>query len=82
MAPDLVDDYVLVFLVAGMTLAVGAVLGFGMVAAALLTTPDPDDSPLRPTDYAQRMRSRAGNRGRSFYDSDWVRRGPSDGDPR
>lgn len=77
-APDLVDDYVLVFLVAGMTLLVGAGLGFGIVATAVLTQPDPDDSPLRPTDYAQRTRSRERGRPRTYYDSDWIRHGPRD----
>lgn len=77
----LLDDYILAFIVAGMTMVVGAGLGFGLVAAAMLTHPDDDDSPLRPTDYAERLRERdRGERGgrSDYYDSDWIRRGPSE----
>lgn len=77
--PDLLDDYVLAFVVGGMTLVVGAGLGFGLVAVARLTRPDDDDSPLRPTDYAQRVRERdrRENTG-GHYDSDWITRDPRD----
>ena len=75
---DLVDDYILAFIVAGMTMVVGSALGFGLVAMAMLTRPDDDDSPLRPTDYAERARQRDRNERPSYYDSDWIRRGPRD----
>ncbi len=78
-----VDEYVSVLVVSGMTLVVSAGLGFGLVAMATFTPPDDDDSPLRPTGYAERLR-----RGdpREHYDSDWIRRGRgprygSDGGP-
>lgn len=76
----LVDDYILAFIVAGMTMVVGSVLGFGLVAMAMLTRPDDDDSPLRPTNYAEqaRQRDRDRDRGPNYYDSDWIRRGPRD----
>lgn len=78
----LVDDYILAFIVAGMTMVVGSVLGFGLVAMAMLTRPDDDDSPLRPTDYAEQARQRDRQRDRdkrpNYYDSDWIRRGPRD----
>ena len=69
---DLLDDYVLAFVVGGMTMVVGAGLGFGLVATARFTRPDDDDSPLRPTDYAERLRERED--GDDYYDSDWIRR--------
>lgn len=75
---DLVDDYILAFIVVGMTMVVGSALGFGLVAMAMLTRPDDDDSPLRPTDYAERARQRDRNDRPSYYDSDWIRRGPRD----
>lgn len=70
----LVDDYILAFIVAGMTMVVGSGLGFGLVAMAVLTRPDDDDSPLRPTDYAERARDRDARP--SYYDSDWIKHGP------
>lgn len=73
---DLVDDYILAFIVAGMTMVVGSGLGFGLVAMAVLTRPDDDDSPLRPTDYAERARERDRDARPSYYDSDWIRHGP------
>lgn len=73
---DLVDDYVLAFVVGGLTMLVGAGLGFGLVAMALFTQPDDDDSPLRPTGYAERTRRRDGGRTLNYYDSDWIRHGP------
>lgn len=69
---DLVDEYVSVLVVAGMTLVVSAALGFGLVAMATFTRPDDDDSPLRPTGYAERLRR---TDPREHYDSDWIRRG-------
>ena len=74
--PDLLDDYVLAFVVGGMTMVVGAGLGFGLVATARFTRPDDDDSPLRPTDYAERLREREREDGGDYYDSDWIRRDP------
>ena len=74
--PELLDDYVLAFIVGGMTMIVGAGLGFGLVATARFTRPDDDDSPLRPTDYAQRLRERDRAEGPPHYDSDWIRRDP------
>ncbi|WP_317581470.1 hypothetical protein [Kocuria rhizophila] len=73
---DLLDDYVLAFIVGGMTMIVGAGLGFGLVATARFTRPDDDDSPLRPTDYAERLRERERPEGGDYYDSDWIRRDP------
>ena len=73
---DLLDDYVLAFIVGGMTMIVGAGLGFGLVATARFTRPDEDDSPLRPTDYADRLRERGRGTGDTHYDSDWIKRGP------
>ena len=73
---DLLDDYVLAFVVGGMTMVVGAGLGFGLVATARFTRPDDDDSPLRPTDYAERLREREREDGGDYYDSDWIRRDP------
>ncbi len=70
------DDYILAFIVAGMTMVVGSGLGFGLVAMAVLTRPDDDDSPLRPTDYAERARERDRDARPSYYDSDWIRHGP------
>ena len=75
---DLLDDYVLAFIVGGMTMIVGAGLGFGLVATSRLTRPDDDDSPLRPTDYAERLRERDRRDGRSHYDSDWIKHDPRD----
>ena len=75
---DLLDDYVLAFIVGGMTMIVGAGLGFGLVATSRLTRPDDDDSPLRPTDYAERLRDRDRRDGRNYYDSDWIRHDPRD----
>lgn len=75
---DLLDDYVLAFIVSGMTMIVGAGLGFGLVATSRLTRPDHDDSPLRPTDYAERLRDRDRRDGRNYYDSDWIRHDPRD----
>ncbi|RLY94202.1 hypothetical protein EAE32_03025 [Kocuria tytonicola] len=69
---ELLDDYILAFVVGGMTMVVGAGLGFGLVATARFTRPDDDDSPLRPTDYAERLRERED--GGDYYDSDWIRR--------
>ena len=74
--PELLDDYVLAFIVGGMTMVVGSGLGFGLVATARFTRPDHDDSPLRPTDYAQRLRERDRAEGPTHYDSDWIRRDP------
>lgn len=74
--PDLLDDYALAFVVGGLTMVVGAGLGFGLVAMALFTRPDDDDSPLRPTDYAERTRHRDRRTPRNYYDSDWIRHGP------
>lgn len=78
----LTDDYILAFIVAGMTMVVGAVLGFGLVAMAMLTRPDDDESPLRPTGYAEHARERDRQHDRAqrpnYYDSDWIRRGPRD----
>ena len=71
---DLLDDYILAFVVGGMTIVVGAGIGFGLVATARFTRPDDDDSPLRPTDYAERLRERED--GGDYYDSDWIRRDP------
>lgn len=73
---DLLDDYVLAFIVGGMTMVVGAGLGFGLVATARFTRPDDDDSPLRPTDYADRLRERERGTGDTHYDSDWIKRDP------
>lgn len=73
---DLLDDYVLAFIVGGMTMVVGAGLGFGLVATARFTRPDDDDSPLRPTDYADRLRERERGTGGTHYDSDWIKRDP------
>ena len=72
--PDLLDDYILAFVVGGMTMVVGAGLGFGLVATARLTRPDDDDSPLRPTDYAERVRCRDRHEDPGHYDSDWITR--------
>ncbi|MDO4918188.1 hypothetical protein [Kocuria sp.] len=71
---DLLDDYVLAFVVGGMTMVVGAGLGFGLVATARFTRPDEDDAPLRPTDYAERLGPRRG--GGTHYDSDWIKHDP------
>lgn len=73
---ELLDDYALAFVVGGLTMVVGAGLGFGLVAMALFTRPDDDDSPLRPTDYAERTRHRDRRTTRNYYDSDWIRHGP------
>ena len=59
-----------------MTMVVGAGLGFGLVATARFTRPDDDDSPLRPTDYADRLRERERGTGGTHYDSDWIKRDP------
>lgn len=73
---DLLDDYALAFVVGGLTMVIGAGLGFGLVAMALFTRPDDDDSPLRPTDYAEHTRQRDRHPTRNYYDSDWIRHGP------
>ena len=75
---DLLDDYILAFIVGGMTMIVGAGLGFGLVATSRLTRPDDDDSPLRPTDYAERLRDRDRRDEGNYYDSDWIRHDPRD----
>ncbi|RKQ34870.1 hypothetical protein [Kocuria tytonis] len=75
---DLLDDYVLAFIVGGMTMVVGAGLGFGLVATSRFTRPDDDDSPLRPTDYAERVGRRERRDAEGYYDSDWIRRDPRD----
>lgn len=67
-----VEEYVSVLVVSGMTLVVAAGLGFGLVAMASFTPVDDDDSPLRPTGYAERLRRPA--RGPvDHYDSEWIR---------
>jgi hypothetical protein len=70
---ELVDDYVGVLVVCGMSLMVAAGLGFGLVAMASFTLPDDDDSPLRPTGYAERLRQPDP---REHYDPEWIRRPP------
>ncbi|WHF21974.1 hypothetical protein QJS66_17650 [Kocuria rhizophila] len=52
---DLLDKLVLALVVGGMTMVVGAGLGLGLVATTR-SPADDDDSPLRPTDYADRLR--------------------------
>lgn len=71
---ELVDEYVGVLVVSGMTLVVAAGLGFGLVAMASFTRPDDDDSPLRPTGYAERLRRREDPR--DHYDPEWIHRRP------
>ncbi|MFE7630303.1 hypothetical protein [Kocuria sp. NPDC057446] len=72
----LADEYVSVLVVSGMTLVVAAALGFGLVAMASFTPADDDDSPLRPTGYAERLRRPA--RGPAdHYDSEWIHRRPA-----
>ncbi|WP_298588753.1 hypothetical protein [uncultured Kocuria sp.] len=69
----LVEEYVSVLVVSGMTLVVAAGLGFGLVAMASFTPVDDDDSPLRPTGYAERLRRPAPGLG-DHYDSEWIHR--------
>lgn len=69
----LVEEYVSVLVVSGMTLVVAAGLGFGLVAMASFTPVDDDDSPLRPTGYAERLRRPAHGPG-DHYDSEWIHR--------
>ncbi|MFI7743811.1 hypothetical protein [Kocuria rhizosphaericola] len=69
----LVDEYVSVLVVSGMTLVVAAGLGFALVAMASFTPVDDDDSPLRPTGYAEGLR-RPAREPRDHYDSDWIHR--------
>lgn len=69
----LVDEYVSVLLVSGMSLVVAAGLGFGLVAMASFTPVDDDDSPLRPTGYAEDLR-RSVPAPREHYDSEWIHR--------
>ncbi|MFF0990143.1 hypothetical protein [Kocuria nitroreducens] len=71
----LADEYVSVLVVSGMTLVVAAALGFGLVAMASFTPVDDDDSPLRPTGYAERLREPLRGPG-DHYDSEWVHRRP------
>lgn len=70
------DQYVSVLVVSGMTLVVTAGLGFGLVAMASFTPIDDDDSPLRPTGYAERLRRPAHGPG-DHYDSEWIHRRPA-----
>lgn len=70
---ELVGEYVSVLVVSGTTLVVAAALAAGLVATASLTPRDDDDSPLRPTGYAERARRRAVP---EHYDSDWIHRRP------
>ncbi|MFW3384699.1 UNVERIFIED_CONTAM: hypothetical protein RF648_01715 [Kocuria sp. CPCC 205274] len=72
----LADEYVSVLVVSGMTLVVAAGLGFGLVAMASFTPVDDDDSPLRPTGYAERLRRPARGPG-DLYDSEWIHRRPA-----
>lgn len=72
---DLVGEYVSVLVVSGMTLVVSAALGFGLVAMASLTPPDDDDSPLRPTGYAEHLRAPGGGPP-DRYDSEWIHHRP------
>lgn len=74
----LVGQYVGVLVVSGMTLVVAAALGFGLVATVSLTPPDDDDSPLRPTGYADRVR-RPGPGPLEHYDAEWIHRRPPPG---
>lgn len=69
----LADEYVGVLVVSGMTLVVAAALGFGLVAMASFTPVDDDDSPLRPTGYAERLRRPSRGPG-DHYDSEWIHR--------
>ncbi|WP_424346627.1 hypothetical protein [Kocuria sp. CH-021] len=69
----LVEEYVSVLVVSGMTLVVAAGLGFGLVAMASFTPVDDDDSPLRPTGYAERLRRPVHGPG-DHYDSEWIHR--------
>lgn len=72
----LADEYVSVLVVSGMTLVVAAGLGFGLVAMASFTPADDDDSPLRPTGYAERLRRPVHDPG-DHYDSEWIHRRPA-----
>jgi hypothetical protein len=72
----LADEYVSVLVVSGMTLVVAAALGFGLVAMSAFTPVDDDDSPLRPTGYAERFRRPARGPG-DHYDSEWIHRRPA-----
>ncbi|MFI7482553.1 hypothetical protein ACH9EU_09045 [Kocuria sp. M1R5S2] len=71
-------EHVAVLVVAGMTLVVAAAIGFALVAVASFTVRDDDDSPLRPTGYAERDRRAGRDPGPgtpgNHYDSEWVRR--------
>ncbi|GAA1772647.1 hypothetical protein [Kocuria aegyptia] len=72
----LADEYVSVLVVSGMTLVVAAALGFSLVAMASFTPVDDDDSPLRPTGYAERLRGSGRGPG-DHYDSQWIHRRPA-----
>ncbi|MFI7582716.1 hypothetical protein ACH9DO_02860 [Kocuria sp. M1N1S27] len=72
---DLIGEYVSVLVVSGMTLVVASGLGFGLVAMTSFTPLDDDDSPLRPTGYAERLRTARGGSG-DHYDSEWIHRRP------
>lgn len=76
---DQVAEWVSVLVVSGMTLVTASALGFGLVAMASLTPRDDDDSPLRPTGYAEQARQR--RRGGDHYDSTWIHRRPPRRDP-
>lgn len=72
---DLIGEYVSVLVVSGMTLVVASGLGFGLVAMTSFTPLDDDDSPLRPTGYAERLR-KPGHPSGDHYDSEWIHRRP------
>ncbi|MCJ8505383.1 hypothetical protein MRU69_11020 [Kocuria flava] len=70
----LAEQWVSVLVVSGATLVVAAGLGAGLVATTSFTRPDDDDSPLRPTGYAERLRRRPAPSAAELYDPGWVSR--------
>ncbi len=70
----LAEQWVSVLVVSGATLVVAAGLGAGLVATTSFTRPDDDDSPLRPTGYAEALRRRPAASAAELYDPGWVSR--------
>lgn len=75
--PNLRRSYVLLWNEISMLgLLMGAVF-YGVFALAVYTPEDPDDSIIRPTDYAEKQHEKDIARGRrrdddDFYDSSWI----------